>query len=206
MEKIYVSLGADCGGAGTLRESGKKTYSFPFDWLVCFHSIHKPFENDFRGFIEDMVENTEMVGPANQFNLEYNIRFFHRELIKDYEVTLQRRINRLLDFMKAPDKELIFLRRFHDFKQHAEMARCGLEVPNEMDEVGDMKKLRDILIQKYPNLKFKLNLFIQCCACNKDQQNYEDEHLNIRMSTQLHIPNQNEEPWCQEFDNWVKTL
>lgn len=205
MEKIYISLGADCGGAGSLRECGKKTFSFPFDWLVSFHSIHKPFQNDFKGFMEDRVENIEMVGD-NQFNLEYNIRFFHREKIKEYDVTLQRRIDRLLEFLKSSDKEMIFIRRSHDQKHHREMIQCGLECPNEIDDVQDMKFLRDTLISKYPNLKFKLNLFLQCPFCNKGQTNFEDDHINIRMSTQMHIPNQNEEPWGREFANWVKSI
>jgi hypothetical protein len=205
MEKVYVSLGSDCGGAGSLRENGKKTFSFPFDWLVSFHSIHKVFENDFKGFLEDRVVNTEMVGD-NEFHLDYNLRFFHRERIPDYDVTLQRRIDRLKSFLEASDKEMIFLRRSHDQKHHREMVRCGLECPTEIDDVQDMKLLRDILIRKYPNLKFKLNLFIQCPFCNKEQQNYTDEYLNIRRSTQMHIPNQNEEPWGREFANWVATI
>jgi len=206
MEKIYVSLGADCGGAGALREAGKKTFSFPFDWLVCFHSVHKAFLNDFRGFLEDRVMNTELNMDANEFNLDYNIRFFHREKIKEYEKTLQRRIDRLLSFLKESDKEIIFVRRSHGERQHAEMCMCGISAPDEIDDVKDIILLRDILISKYPNLKFKINLFLQCQFCNKGQKNYEDEHINIRVSTQMHIPNQNEEPWGREFANWVKTL
>lgn len=207
MKKIYVSIGSDCGSAGALREPdiNKKTFSFPFDWLVSFHSIHKPFQNDFKGFLEDRVENTELVGD-NQFNLEYNLRFFHQERIPDYEITLQRRIDRLIEFMKKSEHELIFLRRSHDQKHHREMVHCGLESPNEIDDVQDVKLLRDIFIAKYPNLKFKICLFLQCPFCNKEQQNFEDEHLNIRVSTQKHILNQNEEPWAREFANWVKTL
>lgn len=206
MEKVYISLGSDCGSTGALREIGKKTFSFPFDWLVCFHSVHKAFQNDFRGFLENRVMNTELHGSANEFNLEYNIRFFHQEIIKDYDVTIQRRIDRLLAFLEASDREVMFLRRSHDQKHHREMQQCGLDCPIEMDEVQDMKILRDILVSKYPNLKFRLNLFLQCLYCNKTQENFEDEHLNIRVSTQKHILNQNEEPWAREFVNWVKTL
>lgn len=203
MEKVYVSLGNDCGGAGSLRKAGKKTYSFPFDWLVCFHSPSAAFQNDFKGFLEDRVENTELRG-VNVFNLDYNIRFFHPDIVSDE--MLQRRVDRLLKFLRDSDKEMIFLRRSHDPKQHQEMVMCGLEPKPHIDEVEDMKKLRDILLSKYPNLKFKLNLFLQCPHCNKDQGNYTDEYLNIRRSTQMHIPNQNEEPWCKEFDDWVKSI
>ena len=101
---------------------------------------------------------------------------------------------------------MIFLRRSHDQKHHHEIRQCGLEAPDEIDDVQDMMLLKNILIEKYPNLKFKLNLFLQCSCCNKTQQNFEDEHLNIRVSTQKHILNQNEEPWAREFGNWVKTL
>ena len=202
MEKVYVSLGTDCGSSRALRESGKRTFSFPFDWLVCFHSIHKCFANDFKGFLEERVENTELQG-VNTFNLDYNIRFFHTDLIKDYENTIQRRINRLLEILQKLDKEVIFLRRSHGEPHHREIQYCGLDAPTEIDDVQDMKLLRDILIAKYPNLKFKLNLFIQCRCCNKEQQNYKDEHLNIRRSTQMHLLNQNEPPHDWEFNNWV---
>lgn len=201
MEKIYVSLGADCGGAGALREVGKKTFSFPFDWLVCFHSPHLAFQNDFSGFMDDSV----LWGPG-EFNYQYNIRFFHRELIKDYDATIQRRVDRLLDLLRSSDKEIVFLRRSHDQKHHSEMQRCGISAPFEIDEVQDMMTLRDVLISKYPKLKFRINLFLQCPFCNKGQQNYEDEYLTVRMSTQLDVLNQNEEPWAREFVNWVKTL
>lgn len=203
MERIYISLGADCGSAGSLRKAGKKTFSFPFDWLVCFHSVHKAFQNDFKGFLEDRVVNTE-IGGVNVFNLEYNVRFFHPDLVNDE--MLQRRVDRLLEFLKSSDKEIHFLRRSHDQKHHPEMKYCGIEFPTEMDEVADMRMLRDILITKYPNLKFKIHLFLQCAHCNKSQGNYQDEYLDIRRSTQMHILNQNEEPWCKEFDDWVKTI
>lgn len=202
MEKIYVAIGADCGIAGALRRAGKKTFSFPLDWLVSFHSVHKVFEKDFRGFLEDRVMNSELRGDANEFNVEYNIRFFHRELIKDYDATLKRRIDRLLEFMRASDREMIFIRRTHDYKHHNEIKYCGLSGPDEIDEVQDMMLLRDVLLSKYPKLKFKINLFLACPMCNKETKSFSDEHLNVMVSVQKNILQQKEE----EFWDWVKTL
>lgn len=205
MEKIYVSIGADCGSAGMLREAGKKTFSFPFDWLVCFHSVHTAFENDFKGFLEDRVINPYVAG-VNEFNYNYNIRFFHRDLIKDYDRTIQRRVDRLLELLKSSDKEVIFLRRSHGVLHHDEMRYCGIRAPQEIDDVKDMELLVEVLKRKYPQLKFKINLFLMCPHCNKGRQNSDSEHLNIRVSTQMHILRQNEEPYAREFANWVKTL
>lgn len=205
MEKVYVSLGADCGSSRALREANKRTYSFPFDWLVCFHSVHKCFENDFKGFLEDRVVNTELRG-VNVFNLDYNIRFFHMDLIKDYNNTIQRRIDRLKSILEKSDQEVVFLRRSHDQKHHPEIKLCGLEAPDEIDDVADVKMLRDILIRKYPNLKFKINLFIQCPFCNKTQGDFEDGHIRIKRSTQMHILNQNEPPHDWEFNGWVRDV
>ena len=201
MEKVYVSLGADCGGAGALREAGNKTFSFPFDWLVCFHSAHLPFQHNFKGFLEDRV----MV-RSHEVNPKYAIKFFHRELIKDYDVTLQRRVDRLLKFLEDSDKELIFIRRSHGAEHHMEMANCGCLPIEDIDDVKDIMLLKDILISKYPNLKFRINLFLQCPHCNKNQQDFNDEHVSIKVSTQKHIKGLNLEPWAREFVNWVKTL
>ena len=209
MEKIYISLGADCGSAGVFRASGKKTFSFPFDWVVSFHSIHKVFQNDFRGLLEDRVMNTELQGNANEFNVEYNIRFFHRELIKDYDNTLKRRLDRLINLLNSTDKELIFLRRSHDQKHHNEIKYCGLSAPDEIDDVQDMRMLRDILVEKYPKLNFKLNLFLQCPLCNKDQQNFEDKHLSIIKTTHMDTTGDftKSRDLCEnEFLEWAKTL
>lgn len=209
MEKIYISLGADCGSAGALRACGKKTFSFPFDWVVSFHSIHKVFQNDFRGLLEDRVANTEIHVNANEFNIEYNIRFFHRELIKDYDNTLKRRLDRLIEFLNSTDKELVFVRRSHDQKHHNEIKYCGLSSPEEIDDVQDMRKLRDILVSKYPNLKFKIHLFLQCPLCNKDQMNVEEKHLSIVKTTHMDTPGDitKSRDFCEnEFLNLVKTL
>lgn len=209
MEKIYISLGADCGSAGALRACGKKTFSFPFDWLVCYHSIHLIFENEFRGFLEERVTNTEINCAANEFNLDYNIRFHHRELIKDYDNALKRRKDRLIDLMNSANKEIIFIRRSHDQKFHIEMKHVGISAPDEIDDVQDMRKLRDILVSKYPNLKFKIHLFLQCPLCNKDQMNVEEKHLSIVKTTHMDTPGDitKSRDFCEnEFLNLVKTL
>lgn len=51
MEKIYISLGSDCGTVNAMIKSNKKAYSFPLDWLISYYNIHKIFENDFKGFL-----------------------------------------------------------------------------------------------------------------------------------------------------------
>lgn len=209
MEKVYISLGADCGSAGALRASGKKTFSFPFDWVVSFHSIHKVFQNDFRGLLEDRVMNTEIQGNANEFNVDYNIRFFHRELIKDYDNTLKRRLNRLTNLLNSTDKELIFIRRSHDQKHHNEIKYCGLSAPDEIDDVQDMKMLRDILLEKYPKLNFKLYLFLQCPLCNKYQKNFKYKYLSVMKTTYMDTIGdftKSRELCENEFLEWVKNL
>ena len=209
MEKVYVSLGADCGSAGALRASGKKTFSFPFDWVVSFHSIHKVFQNDFRGLLEDRAANTEINVYANEFNVEYNIRFFHRELIKDYDNTLKRRLDRLINLLNSSDKELIFIRRSHDQKHHNEIKYCGLSAPEEIDDVQDMKLLKDILLSKYPKLKFKIYLFLQCPVCNKDTRNFEDDYLSVMKTTHMDTVGdftKSRDACENEFLNWVKTI
>lgn len=145
--------------------------------------------------------NTELVNEPNEFNLEYNIRFFHRELIKDYEATIQRRVDRLLLLLNS-DKEINFIRRSHGFHHHKEIEHCGLSVPDEIDDIKDMMFLIDILAKKYPKLKFKIHLFLQCLKCNKLQENFSNEYINIVKYCGHDDPKQREE----EFLGWVATL
>ncbi len=204
MKKIYISLGADCGTAEALRDLGKKGVSYPLDWLVCFRDVHKLFEHEFQGFLEDRVFKKDIGAELNPF---YNIRFFHRERIPDYDNTLQRRVDRLLTLLQTEEEaEIVFIRRTHDQKHHAEIPRCGFPTVTEIDDVNDMRLLVSVLKRKYPKLKFKIHLYLQCPFCNKNHPDINEEHLSVVTSPQQNNLAHNERPYCQVYVDWINTL
>jgi Putative papain-like cysteine peptidase (DUF1796) len=163
MSKIYVSLGSNCEPALRLRVQGKRMLALPFDWVVAFGNITKIFEHKFEGFIENTERVEHKLTNTNyKVNKEYKVWFFHAEA-DDYVNKINRRIKRLQDLLEG-DNELIFIRVGHwEVHHQEELEVCGCN--DCTDEYTDMLRLKDYLINNYPNLKFKIYLYGMCSKC-----------------------------------------
>lgn len=187
MEKVYVSLGSACHPAICFRLLGRKKESYPLDWLYSYHNVYKIFENDFFGFLNTIKHKSTLTisnriapdGYEMECNPNYSIIIEHKNNEADYEGTIKRRIERLLNLLESQDKEIVFVRRghwefFHKIIPHSPL----ISFDDALDEKEDMEKLVEVLKTKYPKLKFKIHLFIaHNCKNIKDS---ESEYLNVK--------------------------
>lgn len=190
MQKVYVPIGCCCATSIFMNKLEKRSISFPLDWLCSYHDVHKIFDNEFKDFLKTVRHvsryNQEYLKlpPETEleYNLDYSVRIFHREYEEKkgnvYEETIQRRINRLLKVLNDSDKEIVFIRRGHMIWHHIEVAVSPLQqIEASIGEKEDMEKLVEVLRRKYPNLKFKIHLFIDCNC--RGYENSDSEHLRV---------------------------
>lgn len=195
MSKVYVPIGCCCGPSIHMKEIGKRTVSFPLDWLCSYHNVHKIFASEFFNFLDTYKStspfNHRMGLPKNEkleYSKKYAVRIFHREYEEQkgtkYEETIQRRIDRLLNIMRESKDEIVFIRRGHMHQHHNEVLYGPLpKLESSIGEKEDMEKLVEVLTKKYPDLKFKIHLFIDCnCRKYKDS---ESEHLSVKVVKQV---------------------
>lgn len=135
-----ISIGQDCGVAGSLRNIKYKECSYPFDWNVTsLEFIITSFKENFKNF-ETIFNDCEKSG--NGF-LKYknHIYFYHDDkqvnsnIIKKYSKR-SLRLNALLN----ENKTVLFVRK------------C------KTDSIKDVQVLKECIISSYPNLKFKILL------------------------------------------------
>ena len=158
MEQYYyrvISLGGDCGAAGSLRKIGYKEVSYCFDWTVtelnfiidCFNSKFKIFEN--------LFEKCSMTGNSK---LKYNnsIYFYHDDNVVSKELKQKyiKRSERLHKLCEICKKQILFIRK------------------GKNDTIENVQKLKKAIMNNYPNLKFKILLLN-----NIKENHYLDQHI-----------------------------
>ena len=189
--KALVSIGCCCGPAIHMRALGINGETYPLDWFCSYHDVYKIFENEFSGFLKTTkhtsLRNKEIGFPPDQeleYNLEYSVRIFHREYEegrgKSYEETIQRRIDRLKKLLSSGTSEVIFIRRSHMPLHHTEVAISPLRpIEDSIGEKEDMEMLVKVIRRKYPNLKFKIHLFIDCNCRNYTES--DSQYLRVKI-------------------------
>jgi hypothetical protein len=151
-----IPLGGDCGVAGSLRKIGYKEKSYCFDWVVSnLDFIIESFETEFKIF-ENLFLNCKKSGNGK---LKYNnsIYFYHddntvSDNLKNKYINRSKRLHTLLSEIK--EKKILFIRK------------------GKNNSVKDVTKLKNIIINNYPDLKFKILL-----VNNIRDNSYSDEHI-----------------------------
>ena len=149
-----ISLGMDCGVAGSLRNIGYKDFSYPFDWNVTtLKFIINSFNSKFKNF-ENIFDKCEKSGNGS-LKYDNSIYFFHDDKkvtnnLKQKYIKRSLRLNNLLN----SNKKILFIRK----------------APN--DKIKDIQLLKKEIIINYPNLKFKLLLLN-----NIKKENIYDEYI-----------------------------
>lgn len=179
-EKIYVSIGVDCDTARILKQQGKRKIGFPFDWTVSYKDISDIFKNGFVGYGENVKPiHHEKFNSEVQVNSPYKILFLHHRGA-DHLPQCIRRTERLKMLMEDGSKELILVRAGHRDGHHEELNYIKIDSPH-FDETKDMMEIKNFIISKYPDLKFRIYLYNQCKLCNDqtiiDQENIVVKHI-----------------------------
>ncbi len=152
-EIINISLGFSCTVARKLRDNDLRCYSFPFDWLrSSFQGVCNLFENDFSDLFNPrylsfektyILNNKYCVAFYHDFPLEQNYLESLDEIVAKYN----RRIERLYRALHS-DRVVYFFR----FSSCMDSWKLDT-MPQTQHEV---KKLRDMLLAKFPQCNFTL--------------------------------------------------
>jgi hypothetical protein len=188
MDKLYISIGIDCGNSQVLNDCEKRKLSLPFDWVVTYNGVTDIIKNDF----EDFLPLPEMINEKNtQLFNDLSCTFFpHNVFPRDYE-KMQRRIDRFRNCLKYETTELIFIRKGHFIHNHDEAnTKFNCVLKNEID---DCEELYDYLKTKYPKLIFKIVLLLTCNICFDFNKVYDSDKITITNISNCQTHNENQE-------------
>jgi hypothetical protein len=158
---MFISIGINCDMATVLRDTKLRTLSLPFDWILTYNGIDEIIQNDFQDFLTPKGKQ------------KYNIGFPHFTFPKDYS-KLEERVNRLKDILSNTNntKETIyFLRAGHEIHHHGNHAKC---------DIIQTEFLVDLLKKQFPQLKFKVIVFLACGNCYIPKQEYQTTKEEVR--------------------------
>lgn len=145
---IIIPIGVDCTIAGFIKQDNLRYFSLPFDWCVTYNGVSNIINNKFQDFLP----------KDNNLNCKSSHTFFmHNRFPSDMD-KMNRRIKRFLELLDS-DNELLFIRKSHSPRHHNESQTKGFDLK---DDISDMEQLYIYLKNNYPNLKFKIILFLVC--------------------------------------------
>ena len=56
MEPIFISLGSDCTVANFLRDSDKRNFALPFDWMVTYNGVCDIIQNNLKDMKSTLIQ------------------------------------------------------------------------------------------------------------------------------------------------------
>ena len=173
MNKIYISLGSDCMCANTARDTNKRAFALPFDWVVTYNGVSDIIKEEFINFLPKL-ENTTLFNPLS------STYFIHNKFPDDYD-KMNRRIIRFMDLLKNETDEIIFIRHSHHHHHHQETSELNWTLKND---IVDGEELYVLLKEKYPKLNFKIIIILSCWKCFNIENVYQSENIKIYNATQ----------------------
>lgn len=159
---IIIPIGIDCNSALILRAMEIRKFALPFDWTVTYQGVADIIRDDFINFIPS---------DNNKINNISGIEFPHNTFPQDAE-KYKRRIERFKDLLKNSQETIVFLKKGH-LKDHHHDYNI---IENDMN---DVEKLNIILKERYPNLKYKINVLLECTQCFDPNMYYTSHFENI---------------------------
>lgn len=156
MGKIYISIGISCTISLYLRNIHKRHFSLPFDWVMTYNGVYNIISSNFVNYLPN--KNGTKLLNKNSHSL-----FLHNTFPDDYD-KMNRRIQRFMELLNNNSDELIFIRKGHLNKHHYEVKKCKCRLKND---IVDCHQLYHYLKKNYPQLKFRIILFLGCKKCFK---------------------------------------
>lgn len=176
---IYIPIGIDCDVANFLNKYNLRKMSLPFDWNVSYNGVSKCIENNFANFTDfagtDRINKTDV--------------YFHHDFLEDSmtqtdKEKYNRRCDRLLELLGtynnaprvpgvpgAPCEDILFIRKGHMCYHHDEQNGKYKDIKCDIEEA---LSLNSVLLNKYPQLKYKIILVIGCTKCFKKNSIFQD--------------------------------
>ena len=171
-----VPLGIDCILAEILKECQLRNISHPLDWVVSFGGIAQLFENKF----EDFIPTIKYKYPNDEdffWSEKYGIIFRHDDFPEKTE-TYNRRIQRLLDILGNTNEPILFLRNGHVKYHHDEVEHNNILYTDDLKDIIDFESA---IKKHFPNLIYRIILFVRCTNCYLTDETYKVTSENIKV-------------------------
>lgn len=152
---MIISIGIDCGVSDFCKKYNLRNMSLPFDWAVSYNGVSKCIADNFKAFVSPLEIR------INKYDIYFH-HDFNGESNADDEEKYDRRCKRFINVLETSDEEITFCRKGHSCHHHYEHDSRFFHIKNDIDEVED---LSTVLSTKYPNLKYKIILTLQCGHC-----------------------------------------
>ena len=192
---MIIPIGIDCWIADFLRKFNLRSMSFPFDWNVTYNGVSKCIDDNFKLFTEPLNNNR-----INQYDIYFHHDFLSNDpdLINKEKEKFIRRYQRLINILETSNEDIIFIRKGHSCAHHNN--NCYNDITND---ITDAERLDIILSNKYPQLKYKIIVFVICDKCFNYNEIYKSNSdkidiYNIVSSDLLYI---NFENICRNIFN-----
>lgn len=141
-----------------------RSVSWPFDWVVTYNGVTDIIKDKFANYL------------PNDSNLIHCDTYFKHNTFPGDTETMQRRIERFLELLNTSTEEIIFFRKGHAIRSHAESKELNVTLKNDLK---DAEELDQHLKETYPQLKFKIVLALVCGQCFECNKKYETTSKNI---------------------------
>jgi len=168
---MIIPIGVDCGVSGLFKKYGLRTASFPFDWTVTYNGVSDCISDRFQSFIPTLGSK------INDHDVYFNHDFASATYAEDV-VKYDRRCQRLLSLLDSTSETVIFCRKGHAKHHHDEHAGKYQKIRNDID---DAERLHAILADRYPNLKYRILVFIVCGQCFDANETYQSSSHKIEL-------------------------
>jgi hypothetical protein len=170
---MIISLGTDCIVSMFCDKYNLRKMSLPFDWCVSYNGVSKCFEDDFKHFI-DTIDSDRI----NKYDVYFHHDYKDKNTFEQDNAKYIRRCNRLQDILKTTDEEIIFVRSGHSCHHHDEQFGRYKTITSDIE---DIERLDTIIATKYPNLKYRMIIFLSCANCFQPNIKYESKKNNIEI-------------------------
>jgi len=171
---IIIPIGVDCGAAVFLRKYNLRNLAFPFDWVISYNGVSKCIEDEFKHFTDPLI-NT-----INIYDICFHHDFKNDLFVEEERAKYNKRCKRLIDILESSSEEIIFFRKGHSPHHHHEHNDKYIDIANDIE---DAEKLDIIISNKYPNLNYKIIIFLVCGNC------FDSNHIYTSTSDKIEIYN-----------------
>jgi Zn ribbon nucleic-acid-binding protein len=179
---IFVPIGVDCDVAYLLNKYNFRKMSLPFDWNVSYTGVAECIECDFNEYTAPLNESR-----VNKYDVYFHHDFEYENILNTDKEKYARRCERLLNILKENNEtsgeHIMFIRKGHLQRHHEEQ---GASYSDIMKDICEAECLDSMLLNKYPNLKYKIILILGCTKCFNQDTTYNSKSKNIEIYNCIH--------------------
>lgn len=188
--RVFIPIGVDCGAASYLRHTGRRTASFPFDWLVTYRGVATCLQEGFQRFL-----------PVNHDGINaYDMYFMHDYTSRDgapepvTDAKFHRRCERVMQLLQSCNQQVIFWRKSHMAHHHVEQQ--GKYCDSLSGEIENAELLSKWLRSTFPALDYRILLTLNCTRCFPPGRKYHCSDPHVLISTTA-----DQEAWAEAFES-----